>query len=85
MQPAFHVPNNYAFNSARLDAPLGLEAKQGSYALVDLLARYRFDEHFTGTVNVNNLFDKQYYASTSIYSDLYGEPRSLTATWRWEY
>ncbi|UXY51889.1 TonB-dependent siderophore receptor [Pseudomonas tohonis] len=60
-------------------------ASQGSYALVDLLARYRFDEHFTGTLNVNNLFDKAYYASTSIYSDLYGEPRSLTASLRWEY
>ena len=35
-----------------------LQAKQGSYALVDLLARYRFDEHFTGTLNVNNLFDR---------------------------
>lgn len=62
-----------------------LEATQGSYALVDLLARYRFDEHFTGTLNVNNLFDKEYYASTSVYSDLYGEPRSLSATLRWEY
>ncbi|MBD9416631.1 TonB-dependent siderophore receptor [Pseudomonas sp. PDM16] len=62
-----------------------LEATQGSYAIVDLLARYRFDEHFTGTVNVNNLFDKEYYASTSVYSDLYGEPRSLSATLRWEY
>lgn len=62
-----------------------LQAKQGSYALVDLLARYRFDEHFTGTLNVNNLFDKEYYASTSVYSDLYGEPRSLTASLRWEY
>ncbi|MFJ4344410.1 TonB-dependent siderophore receptor [Pseudomonas sp. NPDC089401] len=62
-----------------------LEASQGSYALVDLLARYRFDDHFTGTVNVNNLFDRKYYASTSVYSDLYGEPRSVTATLRWEY
>lgn len=62
-----------------------VSAKQESYALVDVLARYRFDEHFTGTLNVDNLFDKQYYASTSVYSDLYGEPRSLTATLRWEY
>ncbi|BBP85132.1 TonB-dependent receptor [Pseudomonas sp. Pc102] len=62
-----------------------LQAKQGSYALVDLLARYRFGEHFTGTLNVDNLFDKAYYASTSVYSDLYGEPRSLTASLRWEY
>lgn len=62
-----------------------LQATQGSYALVDLLARYRFDEHFTGTLNVNNVFDKEYYASTSVYSDLYGEPRSVTATLRWEY
>jgi outer membrane receptor for ferric coprogen and ferric-rhodotorulic acid len=62
-----------------------LSAKQESYALVDVLARYKFDEHFTGTLNVDNLFDKEYYASTSVYSDLYGEPRSFTATLRWEY
>ncbi|MGY4532560.1 outer membrane receptor for ferric coprogen and ferric-rhodotorulic acid [Pseudomonas sp. TE3786] len=62
-----------------------LTAKQESYALVDLLARYKFDEHFTGTLNVDNIFDKEYYASTSVYSDLYGEPRSVTATLRWEY
>ena len=60
-------------------------AKQESYALVDVLARYKFDEHFTGTLNVDNVFDKEYYASTSVYSDLYGEPRSVTATLRWEY
>lgn len=62
-----------------------VKATQSSYALVDLLARYRFDEHFTGSLNVNNLFDKKYYASTSVYSDLYGDPRSLTASLRWEY
>lgn len=73
------------YGNTRVIPGTTLQAKQGSYALVDLLARYRFDEHFTGTLNVNNLFDKAYYASTSVYSDLYGEPRSLTASLRWEY
>ncbi|MFF7065654.1 TonB-dependent siderophore receptor [Pseudomonas sp. NPDC008258] len=74
-----------SYGNAEVIPGTTLEASQGSYALVDLLARYRFDDHFTGTVNVNNLFDRKYYASTSVYSDLYGEPRSVTATLRWEY
>ncbi|MEN0108097.1 MAG: TonB-dependent siderophore receptor [Pseudomonas sp.] len=74
-----------SYDNSNVVADRTVTAKQDAYYLVDVLARYKFDEHFTGTVNVDNLFDKKYYASTSVYSDLYGEPRSVTATLRWEY
>lgn len=59
-------------------------AEQSSYAVVDLMTRYRITEKVSATLNVNNLFDKKYMTSIQSYG-YYGEPRnamlSLRATW----
>lgn len=48
-------------------------SEQGSYALVDLFARYQFTKQLSVQGNLNNLFDKQY---STIVSDttVYGAP-----------
>ncbi|MGE8642604.1 MAG: TonB-dependent siderophore receptor, partial [Achromobacter sp.] len=51
-----------------------LEASQSGYALVDLMARYQFNRQWSATLNLNNVFDKKYYASTNVYSNYYGAP-----------
>ncbi|MNX21269.1 Ferric-pseudobactin BN7/BN8 receptor precursor [compost metagenome] len=53
-----------------------LESSQGAYALVDLMARYQFSPQWSATLNLNNVFDKKYYASTNVYSNYYGAPFS---------
>lgn len=55
--------------------------EQGSYATVDLLARYKLTERATAGVNVSNLFDKSYYRNINFAfggpGGFYGEPRRI--------
>lgn len=51
---------------------------QGSYALVNLMARYRHNEHLTLGLNINNAFDKWYFTNANIAN--YGTPRNIVAT-----
>jgi len=51
---------------------------------VGLMARYRFDEHLSASVNVKNLFDRQYYNNVGFYNGVYhGEPRTLMVSMDW--
>ena len=59
---------------------------QPDYALVDVMARYRFNEHLSTTLNVKNLFDKTYYTGLGNFgTGFYGEPRSLQLSTRWDF
>ncbi|WP_198086665.1 TonB-dependent receptor [Variovorax sp. E3] len=42
---------------------------QGSYALVNLMARYDIDRHLSATLNVNNLFNRKYFNYSGNYSN----------------
>ena len=51
--------------------------EQGSFALVNLMARYEINEHLSLQANVENLTDKTYYSQIGFYSQYrYGTPRS---------
>ncbi|WP_133490501.1 TonB-dependent siderophore receptor [Alcanivorax sp. 24] len=54
------------------------EYVQGSYAVVDLMARYRLNRVMTLGLNVGNLFDETYLANDR--ASYYGAPRSITAS-----
>jgi outer membrane receptor for ferric coprogen and ferric-rhodotorulic acid len=59
---------------------------QPGYALVDAMARYRFNEHLSTTLNVKNLFDKTYYTGLGNFgTGFYGEPRTVQLTTRWDF
>lgn len=49
---------------------------QEPYTLVNLMARYDISENLSASVNLNNLFDKEYFTSASSYGS-YGAPRNL--------
>ncbi|MEE1921952.1 TonB-dependent siderophore receptor [Pseudomonas sp. 148P] len=49
---------------------------QGSYALVNLMARYEVSEDLSLKVNLNNALDKKYYAYSDTWG-VYGEPRNV--------
>lgn len=55
-----------------------------SYTVVDLMAQYRFLNHWEAQLNVNNLADREYVASCEFYC-YYGEGRSVVGTlsYRW--
>jgi len=59
---------------------------QESYWVVDLMTRYQITQNLSATLNVNNLFDKYYYTNVGFYnSAIYGEPRNVMVTTRWDF
>jgi outer membrane receptor for ferric coprogen and ferric-rhodotorulic acid len=57
---------------------------QAGYTIWSASLDYKIDEHWSATVNANNLFDKKYYATvgTSQYNNFYGDPRNVMLTIR---
>jgi len=59
---------------------------QDSYYLVDVMARYRFNDHLSTTLNVKNLFNQKYYTGLGNFgTGFYGEPRALQLATRWDF
>ncbi|THF62053.1 TonB-dependent siderophore receptor [Pseudothauera rhizosphaerae] len=50
----------------------------GSYAVVDLMARYAIDKHFTVGLNAGNIFDREYRVNNR--GSYYGTPRNVTVS-----
>ncbi len=60
--------------------------KQDSFAIVNLMARYRLSPQLQAQLNVNNVFDEEYYSQIGFYSQLaYGAPRNVTASLRYDF
>jgi outer membrane receptor for ferric coprogen and ferric-rhodotorulic acid len=61
--------------------------RQEAYALVDLMASYDIDDHWSTSLNMNNVTDRKYLLSLyqSAGSTNYGAPRNLTASVTWKY
>ena len=52
---------------------------QQSYSLVNLMARYDFNDKLQVQLNVENLFDKKYYSQVGFFDQYrYGAPRNVT-------
>ncbi len=58
--------------------------EQAGYAVWNALVDYKVDDHWTLSLNGNNLFDKTYYRSvgTNAFNNWYGEPRNYMLTLR---
>ena len=60
--------------------------EQNSYALVNLMTRYDYNEHLSFNLNANNVFDKKYLSGLGNFSTVYyGEPRSLSLTTKYTF
>lgn len=57
---------------------------QSGYAIWSLRAGYKLDEHWSLALNINNLFDKEYYLRLGSVTagNRYGEPRNTMVTLR---
>ncbi len=60
-------------------------ATQDAYSVVGLMAGYKFDEHWDGRVNFNNVFDTKYWQGipTGSGSGVYGDPRNVMFSVKW--
>lgn len=63
--------------------------EQGAYAVTDLMAGYRLNEHVDLQLNANNVFDRKYYTtianSASYGGDAYGTPRNMMLTAKYTF
>ncbi|MEE1888961.1 TonB-dependent siderophore receptor [Pseudomonas carassii] len=72
-------------STGRFDGnPVDYKFLQSGYTIWSASLDYRIDEHWSATLNANNLFDKKYYATVgnSAYNNFYGDPRNLMLTVR---
>jgi outer membrane receptor for ferric coprogen and ferric-rhodotorulic acid len=58
--------------------------EQGSYALTNLMARYDISKNLSATLNVNNVFDRSYYAYADSWS-VYGAPRNFMTSFKYTF
>ncbi|GFM83914.1 second ferric pyoverdine receptor FpvB [Pseudomonas cichorii] len=60
-------------------------ATQDAYSVVGLMAGYKFDEHWDGRVNFNNVFDTKYWQGIPEGGGMgvYGDPRNLMFSLKW--
>ena len=60
--------------------------EQDSYALINLMTRYDYNQHLTFNLNANNVFDKKYLSGLGNFNTVYyGEPRSLMLTTQYAF
>ncbi len=65
---------------------LAEKLKQDSYSLINLMARYEFDERLSAQINVENLADEKYYSQIGFYNQLaYGEPRNVSVQMKYRF
>ncbi|WP_085676994.1 MULTISPECIES: TonB-dependent siderophore receptor [unclassified Pseudomonas] len=62
---------------------------QGAYAVTDLMAGYRVNQHLDLQLNANNVFDRKYYSaiasSVDYAGDTWGAPRNLMMTAKYSF
>lgn len=63
----------------------GTTTKQGSYALLNLMARYDINKQWHTQLNVDNVTDKKYLNSLYWDQGFYGAPRSFMLTTGWTF
>ncbi|WP_407314958.1 TonB-dependent siderophore receptor [Pseudomonas sp. nanlin1] len=73
----------------RLDNGGKYRLEQGAYAVADLMAGYKVNQHLDLQLNANNIFDRKYYASIANSAryggDTYGAPRNLMMTAKYSF
>ncbi|WP_454695830.1 TonB-dependent siderophore receptor [Achromobacter aegrifaciens] len=103
-QHQFKLATNYQFKNDLAGLALGAAARwqsstvadsyarleQPAYWVFDLMARYRFDRHWSASLNVNNVLDKKYYASVNGMAGwgmfyTWGAPRSAFLNLRYDF
>ncbi|TBU99607.1 TonB-dependent siderophore receptor [Pseudomonas dryadis] len=67
-----------------IDTSVPYNYEQPGYAIWNALVDYKIDNHWTASLNVNNIFDKKYYQTvgTNAISNWYGNPREYMLTLR---
>lgn len=58
---------------------------QDGYITVDLMTGYKVNKNIDLQLNVNNIFDKEYYEGIGDSSMVYGDPRNATLNMKYTF
>lgn len=86
--PAFKVGGSLSWQDDIKAVASSGTIRQDGYALLNLMARYDFDEQFSATLNINNVSDEKYVSSLYWGSNgqgFYGAPRNASIRLSWKY
>lgn len=64
---------------------LAIEHKEGSVALVNLMARYEVSKNLSVSLNLNNALNKQYFSTISNNYGTYGAPRNFMVSAKYRF
>lgn len=88
--PELTVGGGINWQSDAFSQSAATRIEQGSFSLVNLMARYDINDNMDIQVNVENLLDKKYYAymsasslAYSVYN--YGTPRNFTVSFKYRF
>ncbi|OPA89232.1 TonB-dependent receptor [Pseudomonas fluorescens] len=77
------------YNDVKLTDGSTYRLQQGAYAITDLMAGYKVNEHMDLQLNANNIFDRRYYStianSVDYGGDAYGTPRNMMLTAKYTF
>lgn len=76
------------FSSTSATLPgVALNGQQAAYVVTNLMARYDFSHQLAATLNVNNVFDRQYLQGldTTFYTGIYAPTRNAMLTLRYQF
>ena len=68
-------------------SPLGkTRIQQDAFAIANVMTKYEFNKNLSAQLNINNLFDKEYYANF-VYGNqyIYGDPRNTTLSLNYKF
>lgn len=77
------------YNDIALANGSSYRLQQGAYAVTDLMAGYKVNEHIDLQLYANNIFDRRYYStianSADYGGDAYGNPRNMMLTAKYTF
>lgn len=88
MLSAFTVGGHVTWQSEIYEkgrGPRGLDSVQDSYGLVHLFGTYKATDEFSFQANLNNIFDKSYYAGFLDGYGRYGDPRNINVSMKYTF
>ncbi|WP_171264765.1 TonB-dependent siderophore receptor [Acinetobacter sp. ANC 4558] len=88
--PYFNSPGTYIGAAFRAQSKTSRDASnpywQKNYTVTDVLLGYQVDPNLNLSMNINNIFNEKYYTRVpSNFFGLYGEPRNVMLTLRYNY
>lgn len=84
-QDKWKIGGNLRYQSKIQSTYPEFNIKQKAYTVVGLMGKYKINKNSKVSLNINNIFDKTYYAGIDYGSVVYGDPRNFTFKYSYNF